>query len=1144
MSTTLSYVPAFIHAAVSGTRPLRMTLDSVSRENLGTTSSFMYDPMGSPLKSTQQLNVDWAKFENHVFFSSAEAVVNMAFDKIVNGYPFDGTRTEVENFFDSLTGFEKWVFDSFPRYAGALGFSTSLGTHIIVKDHAGSSFPAIAKNDTGESVLNPRDGVSLSIESQIYIPAIANGNQIIAQKASGGSGFALYLSSSVSTDSCVATFDFRSGSTNATVSAELSKGEYTHVCAVLDRSLGPARALLYLDEELVASSSKTWNIGNIEIDDADFTIGSGSTLGTFVPTETFSGSLDEFRVFHSARGIDQQRSGAKKSLYATSDLRLYYRFNEPPPLIGGESEADVLNSIVLDGSGNSLHSFVTGFTGSLRESVSSHPENPVTLERNETTAVLFPAYSDVVDFNVELLTSASAYDVANPNLITRLIPSHYLEEGAKFDGYETIDGQITLPYTGSGIPGQGVMGSTQIILSFLYVWARFFDDVKLYIDAFRNVRYVDYDNTDTVPDNFLVRLAKDWGLYLPPLFNNSTLEQFIDGENIVDATDEITQPLKYVQNQLLRRVLINMPDVIRSKGTQHSIKAFLRSIGIDPDNSVRIREYGGPTSKQLTFARETKRETGYMAVMTSSALVTSTYLSASRTEVGYPYPAGTMINAASHPPHGISNLPSDGLFTSGSWSVEMHVKFPPSVTRTMSSEQSLLRLCTTGSNTSQGGVLFNLVAVSSSTQPQLILYGRPGVSSSSPVLQLSLNLSTGSTSHIFDGEHWNVSFGCQRSDEIDSLVSSSYYLRAGKTDGTMLESTYTTSSFFYDTPQGEQNALRVLSGTTNASGSFITIGTNQTLITGATSGHTFLNNTTVTSQARTTRFDGWFSNVRFWSKSVDVEEWYEHVRNYKSTGVTDPLTEWNFSTTNSGSFGRLRLDAVTRQETRYAAADGSLTLLDMSLANNHLTAIGFASGSKVLYGELFAYSYLSPYFDEASTDQKIRVRGYDDANRLIDTPWAGTAPVYEVPKSERPTDDTRLSIEFSLVDALDRDIVLMFSSFDALDNAIGDPNLLNSGDYPDLLRMQDVYFQRISERLNFRRFFEFFRWFDDSIGTFIEQLVPRKTNFKGTNFTISSHMLERHRIEYRNDGQYLGDSDRPVKNTLLLLQVVGICHKY
>ena len=41
------------------------------------------DPLGTGLKSTQQVPLDWTKFENHTFFNSAESKVNVAFQKII-----------------------------------------------------------------------------------------------------------------------------------------------------------------------------------------------------------------------------------------------------------------------------------------------------------------------------------------------------------------------------------------------------------------------------------------------------------------------------------------------------------------------------------------------------------------------------------------------------------------------------------------------------------------------------------------------------------------------------------------------------------------------------------------------------------------------------------------------------------------------------------------------------------------------------------------------------------------------------------------------------------------------------------------------------------------------------------------------------
>ena len=88
--------------------------DQSESRNYGT-GSFRYDPPGMPIKSTQQLNVDWGMWENHTFFNSAQIKVQTAFDKIINEYPFDGTEPEYIDYIDALSGFNKHVLNLFPK---------------------------------------------------------------------------------------------------------------------------------------------------------------------------------------------------------------------------------------------------------------------------------------------------------------------------------------------------------------------------------------------------------------------------------------------------------------------------------------------------------------------------------------------------------------------------------------------------------------------------------------------------------------------------------------------------------------------------------------------------------------------------------------------------------------------------------------------------------------------------------------------------------------------------------------------------------------------------------------------------------------------------------------------------------------------
>jgi hypothetical protein len=1142
------YIPSFLKAALSDTRPLQITFGDLVQTNIKSTSSFKYEPLDSPLKNTQQLNVDWSKFENHTFFSSAEVKTNVAFEQIINGYPFDGTKIEFESFFEKLNGFEKWVFDQFPKFAGQLhfsgtqvgedpanGFAAELGTYVVTKDVAGWLYPELSKNKSGESIINPPINSSFSIEAQIFLPDQNNDRQVVFQKQSTDMLQGITFHLEPSTDSFVTgTFSMVSGSVNNNVSAILKKGKFNHVCMVFNRNFDVNTMQFYVDEKLINESSKSKSIAAFN-DRSDVFLGSGSSFiidnAVISPQQTFSGSIDEFRLFHSDRPVLQQQLFGTKGLFTNSSLKLYYRFNEPPEWYSNDTN-EAVNAIVLDSSGNSLHGTIQNYNITLRQNAALNELNPVKNERKEFKTILFPLHSEVIALNEELLTSASYYDQQNPNLITKLVPRHYLREGALEEGYQStkLAGSLGEPAGGQGIPGQSEIGSVQIILTFLYIWSKFFDEIKMFTDAFRSLRTVNYDLDDTIPDNFLMDFVRAYGFYLPPFFNSSNVLQYVEGEDIntISVSD---YSLKNVQAQLLRRVLVNMPDILRSKGTQHSIKSFLRSVGIDPDNSLRIREFGGPAYKQLGSTREVRTDVVPVVDFVTSSFAYTPFLSASRIEPGYPEPVGPFIE-------GISSYPSDGLLTSGSWTLEGLYRFgPQNKRRTTDIVQSLMRLETTGSSSAAStGLLLNVI-----TSGSLQAFIRPGYSASAPLLHLELK-----DVNVFDGDRWSVSVGCERNDAIGSYVSSSYFLRAAKQNSGDITDYHVTASYFndFETPG---NAFRYLDSAYNSSGSMLRIGTSPSISVGTTiSGYRFLNDTlSAPSPARTNIFAGQVSNVRFWSKALNDAEWREHVRNYRSFGVDDAYNNYNYVTNTSGSFERLRVRSLEKQPERMTDVLGEILFLDYSENAFHMQGTGFDPESKAYIGDIMSYSYLSPYFDEFSTNEKVRIRSFQDEELLKDAPWAAPAPVYELPAHEAPLDDPRLSIEFSLVDTLNKDIVAMFSTLDQIGNAIGSPETMFSPDYPDLEKLRNIYFNRLEEKLNFRSFFEFYRWFDLSISTFINQLVPRKTRFKGTNFVIESHMLERHKLEYLSTEIYLGDSVRSrMRDVLLLQQAVGKISRY
>lgn len=1847
------FTPSVVRRIVNSSEKIKdQTAAHLSGSAIGTDRSFKFDAPGTGLKSTQQLNLDWSRFENHTFFNSAEAKVNTAFDMVINNYPFDGSKTEIEDFFDKLTGFEKYVFDEFPKCTGALHFNNS---YIITQDRAGASFPSLS-DLAAKPVLDPEEE-SLSVEMHIYIPVGSEGamwdggplfdesekynkNQVICQKLDvfGQTGFTmavldsrlknrneqLYDANGISIwtdgatqatpdnfqvhnslgqklwtytvlgttkpasehykldgtgdlfaddteidadlsgdfvpfmhtehtikddpayapvrsevdygkDYCDISFLVSSGSTAyLSASMEIPKGKWNHICASYDRTYGENNVKLYLDSKLITTSERSYRMANlgtaIDEDDlppgyeprsfhvAPLMIGSGTThfKGTWgiiddaawsnpltrynpdgtpatIPSEvfdikgisrtalapsgsTFSGSLDEFRIWHAPRNQAVLKSLADRNVFsgANDSLRLCYRFNEPK----GQFDS---NEVVLDSGGESLHAKIVNYDPG-DETTSGHrgltlfppedgrfgdPEDPLVspmkYEKENLSPILFPSHPDVIALNGRLLDEAAWYDTNNPNLITKLIPPHYLMEAQAMEGLDELLGGTGDEYTGQqgmSVPGAGNLGQPHLIASLLFTWARYFDEMKMFLDHFANVLHVDYETNETVADTFLPFVANYYGFDLPKVFSDAAIPQYMEGENITPDQSISDLSLQFVQNQIWRRVLTNMNEIIQSKGTRHGIKALLAAVGINPDKLFRFREYGGSRTQDLRDIRRNRTEIsavldfnttlensannarGYGNILAGfyplggasddgtgtvernpwegvigdvvdggdnltdlsqvnwiKPMMISPFLSGSRGEIGpvepdtnipkasvqieidfsltptptahyetrlllldssildrkiieledldgntfkfqimiddqeqldseeyirvdidgildrveiaekfvevinenstfeaynvseenngkikiiqprggragnlpikmwqhingkleeftgehqlitegltgpiapgsdgpttsigetlwcrrdiltgevtqltdlngkllwrgqpsnaavpydvdgaggidvddyiigvarggslssFPFhgfefddspssgagmvtwqtaidnswatvdeahaagvfdfstgrgasadekiaadpnfePAyaiplsalgynptpqvqapdddGNMINVwksietgevflateliekyddvveendipatyerylteeteeqyatkhgyhpityskrfvdvinpdtglrdkfsggelgflrYDHPDvssedekyfiqengtfHGFDFTPSDGLFTSGSWTAEATYRFDKPTMTMYPVTQSLFRIQSTADASENHVLLTNLVAMRHVTidpntgieeitnNGKLKLFVRPGWDSADNELELCIE-----DINLFNGQLWHVSFGRDRADQYKSEVSSSYFLRAGRNHRGELKEYYEDRKLFQETLLDEKTTFWSNIGDEgtgkNEWGPFIVVGS-QDLPDDTTVGNVGLNSANPNEEKMCTHFSGRIAQLRFWSKGLTEKESKEHMRNPFSIGVEEPGKNFNFAFTASGSYERLRMDVSFDQPVTGSTEDeladqlmvaigktplGFIELFDFSQStvtgsrgaiwrkpdetdqmHYHMIGYGFnASGPGepdvgVIYPERFDFTTIDAKFDEHGVDNKIRVRGYQETKNIEEF-QTDMSPVYEILKSESPNDDTRFSIDVSAFQGLNDDIVKIFATLDALDNMIGAPELVFATGYPDLNSLREVYFNRLTGKVNIRSFFEFFKWFDSAVGTMIEKLIPRKTHFLGVNFVIESHMLERAKLTYNYSDTYLGSKNRHgLKGTITLQQYVG-----
>ena len=1137
-------------------------------------ASWKNDPVGSGLKNTQQLDIDWSKLENHVFFSSAESKVNLAFDEIINGYPFDGTSIEKSAFRSSIGGYTKYLFDRINANKGYFKFDGTV--YLSIEDLTGKLAPELA-DSVGETVTTKHVDLSgVTLEFWIYVPtAVSTTQQMIYQKSDTTvnpavegisvfrSGITPGAASSPATYGVTFLISSDKYKSIAHTIPDIECDKWHHVAFTYHRATSE-RVSAYLDGFLNSSTlNHQAELDDITLGSIDINIGKGSRHTTYNPNSEagvltttipgiFVGLLDEVRVWLGVRTIEEIKRSMHKNVSASEKLLLCYRFNEPS-FTGSPYQA---SGVVLDFSGNSLHTLITDWNGvydpksKLQDSSGDDIATPLLLESDEENRILFPDWPATRALQEKLILDANHYDRNNPNLITKLVPQHYFEQALEKQGTgQSLEDpqQVSYQNIQHPIPGHGTMPSRVVIFSFLMIWANFFDDIKLWLDSFSTINKVSYDAHNQVPAQVITFLEDFYGINLPNPYSNEDISRFQYGENV---TNELGKgvPLSKTLDQLWRRILINLPYIIRSRGTIAGIKALMNTIGIEPDTVFRFKEYGGNLTKKLESKRIRRRRTSKYIDLKDVGYIESSPLWAWRHEPGLPDSGGAPVAQEILFQSGDITWvkpgkgPKPTLYTSGSWSWEGRYKLLPTETtaslfRIEKGNDILANLVAMRTKDNNGTVDFNL---------KLFLDGHKN--SSSPI-QVSLP-----GVNLWDSRNWYISvineFGA---------TNNKITLQCIRTVENYIVENH-SGSFEYS----KDSAASTLNGTTNNYNPniplFQTDDSNaptqdsvKWYVGESTKSYNSAYNQYDSSLKNTngtkTSYSGSISHMRFWSKALTDSEKIDHAFNPFSVSTDNPAKSFAFpnqpilqlvgganveiplgkysgnydGTLPDGSWERLRQSFENLQEdpTPAQIAAEEFLLIDTTQNNDTATVYGDLSGIKK---ENMMYTITSVDFDDNSTDNKVRIRSFSDKQT------AKEAHVHHGTLTNLPMevglDDRRFSIESSIIHGLNEDISNVIGDSRILNEYLGAPELEYAVDYPDLRKLNDVYFRRVVRSIDYNVMIEFQRWFNNNFASIVEQFIPYTADFLGINFIVESHMLERHKVEYKQGDVHVDIRDR------------------
>ena len=161
----------------------------------------------------------------------------------------------------------------------------------------------------------------------------------------------------------------------------------------------------------------------------------------------------------------------------------------------------------------------------------------------------------------EMDSSASYYDRINRDSLINNCPSHILQDS----------------------------GNDEYIV-FLSMIGHFFDEIYAYISTMPSEKHIGYGETESFTRKIVDYMLQTFGWNLDDILEQTDLTN-----NYLNSSQQLglgsmsaEERLKEIRN----RLLINLPRIYKTKGTEESIKTILSCYGI-PSSLLSIREFGG-----------------------------------------------------------------------------------------------------------------------------------------------------------------------------------------------------------------------------------------------------------------------------------------------------------------------------------------------------------------------------------------------------------------------------------------------------------------------------------------------------------------------------------------------------------------------
>ena len=167
---------------------------------------------------------------------------------------------------------------------------------------------------------------------------------------------------------------------------------------------------------------------------------------------------------------------------------------------------------------------------------------------------------------------------------------------------------------------------------FLDMIGQHFDTIWAYINGISNSKKLEHKVTTGIPDTLVSHMLESFGWNDRRAYDSQFLWEYALGLN-KDGTQKYDRSLKDANEEIWRRILNNLPYLLKHKGTSRSLKAILATYGI-PQSLLTIMEFGGPQDPTKGGTTSFTFEDRTAAIKLSGSQYIQTYWNQSETIPG------------------------------------------------------------------------------------------------------------------------------------------------------------------------------------------------------------------------------------------------------------------------------------------------------------------------------------------------------------------------------------------------------------------------------------------------------------------------------------------------------------------------------